>query len=147
LARAILSPVPAASRLVPARIGLAVLAVALIAWFSVLVRDHAIGQAAVDRIVANPNMSTRAWNGAMDDLRRADLLDPSSDWSMARANYLLLRDPSAALRVAESIVRREPDNVNAWEIVERVSVHSDPRRAAEAARQIRRLNPSPARDR
>jgi hypothetical protein len=129
------------------RVGLAILAILLIGWSSLLVRDHAIGQAAVNRIVGNPDMSEQAWNGAMDDLRRAELLDPGTDWSLARANYLLLRDETEALRVAEAIVRREPDNVGGWEIVKRITLHSDPRRAAQAAREIRRLNPAPTRDR
>jgi hypothetical protein len=131
----------------PARVGLAVLAVVLIAWSSVLVRDQVIGHAAVDRIVANPDMSAQAWDGAMDDLRRAELLDPGSDWSLARANYLLLRDEGEALRVAERMVRREPDNVGAWEIVRRVTLKSDPRRAEQAAREINRLNPHPSTNR
>jgi hypothetical protein len=139
--------VAATPRALPARVVLALLAVCLLAWFSVLVRDHAIGQAAVDRIVRNPDMSSRAWSRAMTDLHRAELLDPGTDWSLSRANYLLLRDEHEALRVAESIVRREPDNLGAWEIVRRVTLRSDPARAAEATRQIRRLNPSPTRPR
>jgi hypothetical protein len=138
--------VAATSGALPARVGLAVLAILLIGWSSLLVRDHTIGQAAVNRIVDNPDMSEQAWNGAMDDLRSAELLDPGTDWSMARANYLLLRDEDEALRVAESIVRREPDNVGAWEIVKRVTLRSDPRRAAQATREIRRLNPAPTQD-
>jgi hypothetical protein len=131
----------------PARLGLVVLAIVLIGWSSVLARDQVIGHDAVDRIVADPDMSGRAWAGAMDDLRRAELLDPGSDWSLVRANYLLLRDENEALRVAERIVRREPDNVGAWEIVRRVTLRTDPRRAAEAAREIRRLNPPPSMNR
>jgi hypothetical protein len=131
----------------PARVGLAVLAIVLIAWSSVLVRDQVIGHAAVDRIVARPDMSAQAWDDAMDDLRRAELLDPGSDWSLARANYLLLRDEGEALRVAERMVRREPDNVGAWEIVRRVTLKSDPRRAEQAAREINRLNPHPSTNR
>jgi hypothetical protein len=120
-------------------------ALVLVGWFAVLARDQHIGHAAVDRIVEHPNMSRAAWDRTMADLRAADLFDPSTDWTGARMNYLLLRDRRQALRTAESIVRKEPDNVGAWIVIRDTT--RDPRRAHEATRQTNRLNPSVSRSR
>ena len=86
-------------------------------------------------------MSDRDWNRAMADLRAADLLDPSTDWSMARANYLMLRDRNRALRVAESVIRRDPNNLAAWMVVLRTTRGERPAYAARAYHEILRLNP------
>lgn len=139
---AALSGTPAApSGARPARVVLAVLAVVLIGWFGLLARNHAIGTAASQRIADDPGMGAADWERAIDDFRRAELLDPSTQWSLVRAQYLLLRDEHRALRVAESILRREPDNLAAWFTVLRASEGSDERRHARAAREIERLNP------
>jgi len=125
---------------------LALVALILVAWFLVLVRDQLVGHAAIHRIVDARSMSAAEWRTAMDDLRRAELLDPSTTWRVARANYLVLRDRREALRVADSVVRREPDNLAAWAVVLKAGAGLDPPRAARAAREMERLNPSlPAR--
>jgi hypothetical protein len=38
-------------------------------------------------------------------------------------------------------VRAEPDNAEAWQVLYHVTERSDPRVAARAAREFRRLNP------
>ena len=121
-----------------------VIALPLVAWFTVLARDQQIGLAGVHRILEKgPSMSDRDWHQAMADLRAADLLDPSTDWSVARANYLLLRDRRGALRVADSVVRRDPNNLPAWMVILRTTRGDQPDRAARASRAVRRLNPPP----
>ncbi len=122
---------------------LALIAVVLIAWFSVLARNHVVGWNASLRIVAEPKMDAAEWKRAMDDFRSAESLDPSTDWSIIRAQYWLLRDKRMALRVADSVLRREPDNLAAWSAVLRASDGVDPARHREATMQIRRLNPPP----
>jgi hypothetical protein len=123
------------------RIAVALIATLLVAWFLVLARDQHVGNAATDRIADDPRMSKAAWDRVMADLERADLLDPSTDWDLTRANYLLLRDRAAARRQAESIVRREPDNLGAWMLILDTTRDRDPTRAARAEREVRRLNP------
>ena len=140
-ARGILPHVVARASL--ARIAVALVATILVAWFGVLARDQHVGNDAVGQIVDRPLMDKAAWDRVMADLGRADLLDPSSDWNMTRANYLVLRDRRGALRQAESIVRREPDNLGAWVVILETTRGRDPARAARAAREIRRLNPLP----
>jgi hypothetical protein len=123
------------------RIALALVAVLLVAWFTVLYRDDRIGQEAADRLHADPQMSDAEWSRQLEQLRRADLLNPQSEWLMTRANYLLLRDKPAAQRLAESVLRDEPDNLDAWRVVLFATRGRDPARASEALAQIERLDP------
>jgi hypothetical protein len=125
------------------RIAVALIATLLVAWFVVLARDQHVGSAAAGRIVDHPLMPKADWDRVMADLDRADLLDPSTDWSLTRANYLVLRDRGAARRAAEAILRREPDNLGAWVVILETTRGRDQARAERAAREIRRLNPLP----
>jgi hypothetical protein len=134
----------APSRATLARGLLALLAIVLIAWFAVLARNHEIATSASSRVVSEPGMGAADWERAMDDLERADLLDPSSQWSLVRAQYLLLRDRRAALKVADDVLRSEPDNLAAWWVVLRAARELDRQRWREAGAQIERLNPTPS---
>ena len=131
------------SRGVVARGLLALLAILFIAWFGVLARNHALGTDASSRIVSDPGMSAADWRTAMDEFKRAHLLDPSSDWSLIQAQYELLRDRRAALRRAENVLRREPDNLSAWWVVLRATRGHDAQRSREAIAAIHRLDPRP----
>jgi hypothetical protein len=121
----------------------ALVAGVLAVWFLVLARDQEVGNDAIARVVKDPRMGNDAWQKVMADLKDAELLDPSSDWAMTRANYLLLRRPDQARREAEAIVRREPDNLGAWVVILRASQGRDPGAARRATREIDRLNPLP----
>ena len=132
------------SRVIIARVLVALVAIVLIAWFVALARNHAIGSGASDRIVSDPGMDAAHWQAAMHDFERAHLLDPSSDWSLIQAQYELLRDPGSALRRADAVLREEPDNLSAWWVVLRATKDTDPARYREAVGAIHRLNPTPA---
>lgn len=123
------------------RVGFATMAVLLIAWFAVLWHGEQIGREAADRIFEQPGMSDADWARSLRQLRRAELLNPGTEWTEQRASALLLRDKRAALRVANSVVRREPEYLDAWVTVYQATRGRDPRRAARAAAEIRRLNP------
>jgi len=120
---------------------LALVALLLTAWFAVLWRHEQIGRDAADRIFETPGMSDAAWERSLDQLRRAELLNPGTEWTTLRATALLLRDERAAQRLAESVARREPDNLEAWDVIYQAARGRDERRADEALAQIRRLNP------
>lgn len=123
------------------RVGLALFAVLVIAWSAVLWHNEVVGYDAAEVIFGNPTMSDAEWERQLDELRAAELLDPSTKWRVSRANALLLRDKPAAARLAGSVVEREPDNLEAWMVVYRATEGRDPKRAAEALAEIRRLNP------
>ena len=112
--------------------------------FSVAARNHTIGNHASERMVANPNMGAAEWRRTMHDFERADVLDPSTDWRLTEGQYQLLRDKRAALRTANWVIQREPDNLAAWWLAMRAARGIDPARWRQAVAQIERLNPTPA---
>jgi predicted Zn-dependent protease len=108
---------------------LAGLAVLVIAWTAVLLRDLEVGRDGVN--ARDP-----------DRLESARLLDPSVYWDQIRAGVLLLNgDADSAAAQAEAVIRAEPDNFAAWSLLRQATRRSDPRRSAQAARALRRLNP------
>ena len=114
---------------VVARLLLGVLAVLVIAWVGVLLRDLEVGQDAVSS--RDP-----------ERLEGARVLDPSVYWDQVRAGVLLLDgDAEAAAAEAEQLVRAEPDNAVAWSVLRAATRRTDPGRSAEATRALRRLNP------
>jgi hypothetical protein len=124
---------------------LALVAVAMVAWSAVLWRNDRVGYDAAGKIFGDPTMTHAEWDHSLDQLRQADFLDPSTKWEVSRASALVLRDRPAAARVAESVVDREPDNLQAWLLLYRATSGRDPERAREARAQIERLNPLPFR--
>lgn len=120
---------------------LALVAILLIAWFVVLFRNERIGSDAADRVFRDPGMSDSEWAHTLDQFRRAELLDPSTGWTVQRAGALLLRDRRAAIRVADSVLHDEPDNFEAWLVVYRATRGRDARRASQAIAEVRRLDP------
>jgi hypothetical protein len=125
----------AGAHLLLARIVVAMLAVPLVLWFGVLARDARIGQEAVQRVKDEPSMSRDRWRQTMDELRQAELLNPGDEWTVHRAGWLLLRDWAEAERLARSVVRREPDNLAARNILRIVRGPDRDRAAALAARR------------
>ena len=112
-----------------ARFVLATLAVLVIGWTAVLLRDLEVGRDAVDARDASR-------------LESARFLDPSVYWDQVRAGVLLIDgNPDLAAAQAEEVIRTEPDNIAAWSLLRVATRHSDPRRSAQATRALRRLNP------
>jgi hypothetical protein len=122
------------------RLVISLIAVVLVAWFGVLARDARIGQRASDRLIHSLNPSDAEWSRSLADFRRAELLNPGGYWRLVRARYLLARDKRRALALADSIVRDEPDNLEAWFIVAEASRTVDTRRFRSALREIGRLD-------
>lgn len=127
----------------PLRVVIAVIAALLVAWFAVLARDELIGTRATSRVGENVALSKPAWRDALADLRRADLLNPGTEFRRARAATLILHDRPAAERLAESILRSEPDNLEVWSILMAATRGRKPARFEEALRHFRRLSTVP----
>ena len=125
----------------PLRLGLALAAALLMGWFAVLWRDDRIGGNAADRVLNRPEMSEAEFARSLDELEQAELLNPGEEWATRRAAALILRDKEAAVRLAYVVLRREPDNFNAWVVVLNATRGSDPRRHEQALAEIRRLSP------
>ena len=124
-----------------ARAALAVIALLAIAWLGVLYRDVRLGQGATDVLLTERNLSNAEEARQIDRLRDARLLDPDRQWDQKIAFFLMFDRPREALRIADEVVAKEPDNIEAWRVVEAVAQRIDPRRAAEARAERRRLNP------
>jgi predicted Zn-dependent protease len=121
---------------------LAVCAVLVIAWVGVLVRDHYVGESAAHTLLFDTDLSEHEFQHHMDRLRDTRFLNPSSSPELARIEYYLFRGrPRAAARVAESLVREEPENADGWRLLWRATSEVDPARAREAAAELKRLNP------
>jgi len=127
---------------VAVRAVLAVIAVLVLAWVGVLLRNHEIGKDAAIRAFFGPKLSQAERERDLERLDDAQLLDPNAYWKVARANYLILDgNRTGAARAAEQLVSDEPQNIFAWGTLVQASRRSDPARASEAAAEIRRLNP------
>jgi predicted Zn-dependent protease len=127
------------------RIAIAVVALLVIAWSAVLWRDDRIGSEASNRLLMSEQLTDAEWAREVERLRDAELLDPSTKWPLARAQAYLLRGrPRDAARLTESVLEREPENVEAWIVLREATREIDPRRAAQAGEEILRLSPPPA---
>jgi hypothetical protein len=128
---------------------LAVCAVVMLGWLGVLVRDYYLADSASPLLFGShgSNVSAADFPVYIKRLKDAELLNPDSSLALARATYLLRRGyADAAVGEAERLVRKEPDNVNAWGVLYRARLQTDPGRATEAAREIHRLDPIHAPD-
>jgi predicted Zn-dependent protease len=127
---------------VAARALVALLAVLVLAWVGVLLRNYELGKDALARSFFAAQLGEDQRQRDVKDLEDAEFLDPSSSWDVTAANYLLLTgDVRGAVRAAERLVRDEPENISAWSVLQRATAEGDPRRSAEAAAEIKRLNP------
>jgi hypothetical protein len=127
---------------VAARALLALIAVLVLAWTGVLLRNYELGKDAAVRAYFGPKPSPAERDRDLERLDDAQLLDPNAYWRIARANYQILGgDSRGAARTAEQLVRDEPQNLFAWSTLLQATRRSDPDRAAQAAAEIRRLNP------
>ena len=126
-----------------ARVALVLVAVPVLVWVGMLLsgfeRDKSLRLQALYGPIP-PGQAKRERD--LEGLRDASRFDPDSDWELAQAIYLHRtgRDRDAS-RVAEQLVEREPDNLAAWGTLFMSSRTGDPARAAEAASQLKRLDP------
>jgi hypothetical protein len=125
-----------------ARLVLVIVAVLVLAWIAVLLRDFTIGHDAAERSVFDSRSSHAQRLADRRSLEDAELLDPSSYWALAHASNLL-RDGERRRSVAEAeaLVRDEPEDFAAWGLLANATRASDPARAAEADARREQLNP------
>jgi hypothetical protein len=108
---------------------LALVAILVLAWVGVLLRNHEVGESAVS------DRDTEALEGAR-------VLDPNRYWDQVLAGiHLIEREPRRAAAVAEGLVRAEPENVVAWSLLREAARGTDPERSEHATAALRRLTP------
>ena len=124
-----------------ARLLIGLLAVVVLAWVGVLLRNHLLSEAA-SPLLYDSNMGTREFDRNIAKLEDAELLNPDSGLDLARATYLSVRERRARARdELEALLASEPDNFTAWRLLLGVSRGVDPERAAQARAEIGRLDP------
>jgi predicted Zn-dependent protease len=121
---------------------LAVLALLVLGWTAVLVRDQQVGNAASNALLHHAHVPPARAATEMRRLDDARLLNPDTVWDLDRAvAWVSLGRPRRAVRELGSLVRREPANVEAWRVLALISRGIDPSRHSEALAQVRRLDP------
>lgn len=123
------------------RVVLGLLAVAVLAWLGVLLRDHVIMKQA-SPLLYKAELTPAEFELNLQRLKDAEFLNPDRSLAVGRATYLVTRGRwRAGAGIAEQVVREEPANVAAWVAILNASQGRDPARARRAAAAIERLNP------
>jgi predicted Zn-dependent protease len=122
---------------VAARVAVAAIAVVVLAWLGVMERDH--------QLFTRGN-SAPTFSSAESDLRAARLLNPDSGPDLILA--IRLRRVGRwhdALATVERVLRREPENLYAWNTLGSVAQGHDSAAVQRARAAARRLDPLNAR--
>lgn len=123
------------------RAGLLVCALAVCLWLAVGLRATRL-QAEADRRVPAAQVDRDEVRRKRELLSDARWLNPDTAPLIREAQLLLFVDRDReAIRLLEEVVRREPDNYEAWRGLSQAALRLDPRRAREAVRETDRLNP------
>jgi predicted Zn-dependent protease len=128
------------------RIAIVLVAIVVVAWLAISYGDaDSIDRAAY--LAGRSSATPAELEAAVKDVRSASTLNPSRTDRLAVEATLEFRlgRPPAAAKVLEALVRVEPDARDAWFLLAQIYRTSDPRRAAEARAQFRRLDPREAR--
>jgi hypothetical protein len=126
-------------------VGVALVAVAAIAWLGLMERDVRAFKRGVE--AAGTARTAADVARAEAELRKARLLNPDTAPDLGRALLYRRSGRSAqAVALAEDVVRREPDNLAAWAAVFALA-RDDPATAERALAARRRLDPVNARRR
>jgi len=125
-----------------ARIALAAVAVIVLMWVGVALRNAIVLEDAGNVIFrAAPRLRAEV-DRSLSRIKSSEFLNPDPTGKIARARFLLLDDrPREALRLVDQVVADEPDNLAAWSIVYVAAREVDPARARQAVVAITRLDP------
>lgn len=135
-----------------ARVALGLVAAVVLAWLTVmLVVDHDLSEGSKLPAGGLPQLlnefkSPQQFNARLDLLRRARFLTPDTAPELVIARYYMVRnrpgDTARALKIVESILRREPQNLNAWVTIDLIQeFRHDPGGQRAAVAHIHRLDP------
>jgi predicted Zn-dependent protease len=128
--------------MIAVRAVIVLIAVAAIAWLAAgIVASRA--QDELRDLVNDTERPTPAQLRRAHELRReAERATPGQRPALIEATLLLKGDDTtAARRVLEQAVRKEPDNAEAWLLLARATEDDDPARAERAMARVRALAP------
>lgn len=127
------------------RLVLVAVAVSACAWFALAIRSNHDENSVTTLISAHNNLTSAQAAAARGTLSQARLLDPDERLNILRAQVdFHAGETRRALAVARGIVSREPDNVEAWFVVELMSRQADPALNRLAQQRVAQLVPSVA---
>lgn len=139
------TPSPASPRRssTPPAVRLVLLVAALLTagWLAVSLRD-ARTQDRADRVITEGRFVPARAEELKADYDRAGLLNPDIHPLIGEATVDFLAGRSqSATETLEQAVRREPSNIQAWNLLAVTTRRLDPVRSAQARRQARALRP------
>ena len=123
-----------------ARVVVAVVAVAVLAWLGLMERAVRLEAEGVKATASHE------FPRAESDFRGARLLNPDTapDLNLSYV-YAVSSRPDRAVATLESVLAREPANRSAWGVLEQFTRERDPATARRARAALRRLDPLNAR--
>jgi predicted Zn-dependent protease len=115
----------------------AVVAILVVAWSAVLLRDTRLQERAT--ALAQSSRDPATLERAARDYEAASLLNPDTAPAVGRA--IVLGPGPEAVGVLEDVVRREPENLTAWRLLAALTKEPDPARSRQATARARALDP------
>jgi hypothetical protein len=133
-----------------ARVCVGLAAVVVLAWLGVMEYDARTLKRGVDNAgeMLTSGSTPAGFRSAEADFRDARLLSPDTTPDLHRAVlYRIHNRERQAVALLEDVVRREPDNVAAWNVLYALVREGDPAAARRALAARRRLDPISFRER
>ena len=128
------------SRLI--RIALAVVALLVLGWNAVLLRNFESSKDVAPQAFSTQGKPAAPDPEAFEKLRDARTLDPDTTFDLALSGYyLVIGQDRRAIEAAEAVTRREPENIAAWLTLQAAANGSDPALAARARARLKALDP------
>jgi hypothetical protein len=128
----------------PARVLLAVLSVAAIAWLGVSLRGYDLYERG-ERLAFAPGGGQAPVEEAARLLEDSRFLNPDTRPLLTKGALLVARGegraPEEGVALIEEAVRREPDNVVAWAVLASATRRLDPERSRAARARADELSP------
>jgi tetratricopeptide (TPR) repeat protein len=126
-----------------ARIAVGVLVVAVLAWLAIGLRNARLEADGASLIGSSPaTASPERLAEARDAYRRAGERNPDTGPEIRAAGIAnFTGQPEEAVELLRDVVRREPENFDAWLVLASAAAEIDPPLAERARERARSLNP------
>jgi hypothetical protein len=123
----------------------ACVALVVCVWFAIGIRQASDLDEATAIVSQSPSPTKTELAHAASLLSSAGTLNPDLEVNLVRAQVARLEnDPSGAIRIAEGVVRDEPQNLEAWYTLAQLG-GDDRRILVHALGEITKLDPPPPR--